>query len=114
MSPGLELDVLRADAQAVVNVRGDIDISTARALREKLVTLVSEGVRDLVLNLEGTTYIDAAGVDVLVRALKLLSAHEGELAVVCPHEHLLKVFDVSALTEALHIYPSVAQATARP
>ncbi|CAN5647247.1 hypothetical protein BH24ACT26_BH24ACT26_17440 [soil metagenome] len=113
MTRGLKLDVLRAGPQAVVSSNGAIDISTARELREKLIELVSDGVRDLVLNLEGTAYIDAAGVEVLVRAFKLVSAHEGSFSVVCPHEHLLKMFEVSELTEALHIYPSIEEAKAR-
>jgi anti-sigma B factor antagonist len=110
---GLELDVLRAGDQAVVGARGAIDISTARELRERLVGLVSEGVRDLVVNLEGTSYIDAAGVDVIVRAYKLLSAHEGSFALVCPHDHLRKMFEVSDLSDVLDIYESVEEATAR-
>jgi anti-sigma B factor antagonist len=107
---GLELDVLRAGPQAIVNSHGEIDISTARELREKLVSLISDGVRSLVLNLEGTSYVDAAGVDVIVRAFKLLSAHEGNFAVVCPHEHLVKVFDLAALSDAFRIYPSLQDA----
>ena len=114
MSDGLELDVLRAGAQAIVSSHGEIDISTAPRLRERIVGLVSEGVRDLVLNLEGTTYLDAAGVDVIVRAYKLLSAHEGRFSLVCPHEHLVKLFDVSDLSEALRVYPSLADVIPDP
>src|SRR3712207_8301688 len=57
------------------------------------VDLVAEGARELVLNLEATTFVDAAGVDVIVRGLKLLSAHGGALSLVCRQEHLMKVLD---------------------
>ena len=110
---GLELDVLRAGSQAVVSAHGAIDISTARVLRERLVELVSEGVRDVVLNLQGTAYVDAAGVDVAVRAYKLLSAHGGDFSIVCPHDHIRKLFDVSDLSDAFAIYPTVEDATGR-
>ena len=93
-----------------MGLHGDVDAVTAPELHEKVVDLVSEGVRQLVLNLENTNYVDAAGVDVIVRALKLLSAHGGSLSLVCPHEHLRKIFDVSALTDALDIHPSLQQA----
>jgi anti-sigma B factor antagonist len=106
----MELDVLRVGPRAIVGVEGDIDAATAPELHDKIVDLVAEGVRDLVLNLEDTTFVDAAGVDVIVRGLKLLSAHEGTLSLVCRQEHLMKVFDVSALTDALNIYPSLQQA----
>lgn len=91
-------------------MNGDIDISSARELREKLVSLISQGVRHLVINLEATSYLDAAGVDVLVRAFKLLSAHGGTFSVACPHEHLLKVFEISALSDAFAVYPSIDEA----
>jgi anti-sigma B factor antagonist len=107
MGSGVDVDVLAAGDRAVVGINGEIDISTAPSVRERLVSLISEGVRHLVVNLEGTSYMDAAGVDVLVRAYKLLSAHGGTFSVACPHEHLIKLFDISALSEALSVYPSV-------
>ena len=112
MSNGLELDVLRAGAQAIVRAEGPIDISTAPALRERVVDLVSTGVTRIVLNLEATSYVDAAGVDTIVRAFKLLSAHDGTLSVVCPQEHLVKLFDVSDLSDAFHIYATLEEAVA--
>ena len=87
-----------------------MDTVTASKLHDKVVDLVSQGVRQVVLDLEHTEFVDAAGVDVIVRALKLLSAHGGSVSLACPHEHLLKVFDVSALTDALDIHPSVQRA----
>jgi anti-sigma B factor antagonist len=114
MSSALHLDVLVADDQATVGVAGEMDISTAKEVREKLVSLISQGVRHLVINLEGTSYMDAAGVDVMVRALKLVSALGGTFSVACPHEHLLKVFEVAALSDAFHVYSSLDEAVGAP
>jgi anti-sigma B factor antagonist len=114
MSSALHLDVLVAGDQATVGITGEIDISTAKDVREKLVSLISQGVRHLVIDLEGTKYMDAAGVDVLVRALKLVSALGGTFSVACPHEHLLKVFEVSELSDAFHVYSSLEEATTAP
>ena len=110
VSARLELDVLSAGPRAIVGAHGDIDAVTAPELHDKVIGLVSQGVRHLVLNLEATNFVDAAGVDVIVRALKLLNAHDGSLSLVCSQEHLLKVFDVAALTDALDIHPSLQQA----
>jgi anti-sigma B factor antagonist len=109
---GLELDVLRSDAHAIVGLNGDVDASTSRKLRDRLVGLIADGVRDLVLNLTGTTYLDATGVDVLVRAYKLLSAHEGAFSIVCPHEHLIKLFEAASLSRDLRVFPTVEAARA--
>jgi anti-sigma B factor antagonist len=111
MTPGVDVDVLMTGDHAIVAVNGDIDISTAREVRERLVGLVARGVRHLLVNLEQTSYIDATGVDVLLRAFKLLSAHGGTFSLACPHPHLLKVFDISALSDAFAIYPSLREAS---
>jgi anti-anti-sigma factor len=114
VSRGLELDVLSTGPQAIVGVSGEIDASTSGRLRERLVTLVSEGARDLCVNLTDTTFIDAAGLDALVRAYKLLSAHGGAFSVVCPDDHLAKVFDVADLSKDFRIYRTMDEATQAP
>jgi anti-sigma B factor antagonist len=111
MTPGVDVDVLVTGDRAIVALNGDIDISTAAEVRERLVGLVARGVRHLLVDLEHTLYIDAMGVDVLLRAFKLLSAHGGTFAMACPHDHLAKVFHVSALSSALAIYPSLQEAS---
>jgi anti-sigma B factor antagonist len=114
VSRGLELDVLSTGAQAVVGVAGEIDAATSPRLRERLVTLVSEGARDLCVNLTHTTFIDATGLDALVRAFKLLSAHGGAFSVVCPDDHLAKVFDVAHLSKDFRIYRTMEEAARAP
>jgi anti-sigma B factor antagonist len=110
MSP-LKLDVLMVGAQARVATDGEIDASTSSALHERLVSLVAEGARDIIVDLTGTSFLDATGVDALVRAFKLLSAHQGRLAIVCPHDHLVKVLEVSALARDVPVYGTVEEAT---
>jgi anti-sigma B factor antagonist len=106
----LELDVLMVGAQAQIAVRGEVDASTSAELHEKLVSLVAQGARDVLVDLTSTTVLDATGVDALVRAFKLLSALDGKLSVVCPHDHLLKVFDITALADDVPIYATVEEA----
>ena len=112
MSEGLTLDVLAAGDRASVAVGGAVDVSTAAEVHERLVALVSEGVRHLVVDLEGTTYLDASGVDVFVRAFKLLSALDGTFSVVCPQPHLAKLFTISALSDALSVHATRADVPA--
>lgn len=107
MSREFELDVVGAGPRAIVVVNGELDVSTAPRLRGKLVGLVSEGTRDIVVDLSQTSYVDGAGVDVLVRALKLLSAHEGTLSVVCPQVHLLKLFELASLSDAFGVHATL-------
>jgi anti-sigma B factor antagonist len=100
------------DGIEVVDVQGEIDISTAPRLRELLIDLVSKGSYQLVVNLDEVGFLDSAGLGVLVGGLKRVRAHEGSLDLACPRERILKIFRIAGLTEVFGIYPAVDQAIA--
>jgi anti-sigma B factor antagonist len=111
MTSGLTMDVVDSDGHAIVAVNGEIDFSTAREVRERLITLISNGARHVVVDLGGTAYMDATGVDMLVHTFKLLSALGGTLSIVCPQEHLAKLFRISSLSDALRVYSTREEAS---
>jgi anti-sigma B factor antagonist len=107
----LGIDVRRLNSFAVVDVKGEVDVYTAPKLREQLIELVSEGSYDIVVNLEGVDFLDSTGLGVLVGALKRVKAHEGNLALVCTQDKILKIFKITGLTKVFPIYNSIEEAT---
>jgi anti-sigma B factor antagonist len=107
----LGIDVRRLNSFAVVDVKGEVDVYTAPKLREQLIELVSEGSYDIVVNLEGVDFLDSTGLGVLVGALKRVKAHEGDLALVCTQDKILKIFKITGLTKVFPIYNSIEEAT---
>lgn len=108
----LGLDVTERNGYTVLAVRGEVDVYTAPRLRERLVELVSEGVRRMVVDLEGVDFLDSTGLGVLVGGLKRLRSHDGDLALVCTQPRILKVFEITGLTKVFSIHDSVDAATA--
>jgi anti-sigma B factor antagonist len=108
----LGLDVRKLDSHSVVDVKGEIDVYTAPKLREKLIELVSEGSYDVIVNLEGVDFLDSTGLGVLVGALKRVKAHDGNLALVCTQDKILKIFKITGLTKVFAIHASVEEAAA--
>jgi len=96
----------------VLAVKGEVDVYTAPRLREKLVELDSEGKRRVVVDLEGVEFLDSTGLGVLVGGLKRLRGHGGDLALVCTHQRILKIFEITGLTKVFSIYSSVSEAVA--
>ncbi len=96
----------------VLAIRGEVDIYTAPRLRESLVDLVNEGVRRIVVDLEGVDFLDSTGIGVLVGGLKRVRTHEGELALVCTQGRILKVFEITGLSTIFAIFDSVDTAVA--
>lgn len=107
----LGIDVRRANAHAIVDVKGEIDVYTAPKLREKLIELVSEGSHDVVVNLEGVDFLDSTGLGVLVGALKRVKAHDGSLSLICTQDKILKIFKITGLTKVFSIHSSEEEAT---
>ncbi len=110
MELGLEVDDSRPPF-TVLAVKGEIDVYCAPRLRERLVELVSEGHRQIVVDLEGVDFLDSTGLGVLVGGLKRLRTHDGDLSLVCTQPRILKVFEITGLTTVFSIATSVDEAT---
>jgi anti-sigma B factor antagonist len=111
MELALEVDDSR-HPHTVLMVRGEVDVYTAPRLREKLVELVSQGKHLIVVDLEGVEFLDSTGLGVLVGGLKRVRSHDGDLKLVCTHQRILKVFEITGLTKVFSISTSVDQAVA--
>ena len=110
MELGLEVDDSRPPF-TVVAVKGEIDVYTAPRLRERLVELVSEGHRRIIVDLEGVDFLDSTGLGVLVGGLKRLRSHGGDLSLVCTQSRILKVFEITGLMTVFQVAASVDEAT---
>jgi anti-sigma B factor antagonist len=110
MELGLEV-VDSRPPYTVLAVKGEVDVYSAPRLREKLVELVSQGHRQIVVDLESVDFLDSTGLGVLVGGLKRLRSHEGDLTLVCTQARILKVFEITGLTTVFRIADSVQEAT---
>ncbi|MDQ5841014.1 MAG: STAS domain-containing protein [Chloroflexota bacterium] len=96
----------------IVHVGGEIDVYTAPVLRERLDEHISEGRHQLVVDLEGVTFMDSTALGVLVGRLKLVRVKGGTLRLTCSSERILKVFSITGLDKVFQIFPSVDEALA--
>lgn len=106
----LRLDVSERDGWSVLTVGGEVDVATAPRLREQLLRLVSDGHHRIVVDLGEVDFIDSTGLGVLIGALKRVRAHDGDLALVCTENRVLKVFEITGLDRVFRLHPSVVAA----
>ena len=109
----LSLETRQENDHIIIEVSGEIDVYTAPKLRECITSLVDEGHRDLVVDLEKVEFMDSTGLGVLVGGLKRVRTHEGSLELVCTQERLLKIFRITGLAKVFAIHGSQAEATAQ-
>lgn len=94
----------------MLEVSGEVDIYTAPKLREKLVELIDAGNDRIVVDLERVGFMDSTGLGSLVAGLKRIRERDGELAIVCTREPVLKVLGITGLDRVFPVHDSVEKA----
>jgi anti-sigma B factor antagonist len=82
MGDELSVTVRRERGVVIAEVTGDIDMSTAARVRERLFGLADSG-QPLIVDLNRITFIDSAGLGVLIGAARRADVHGGSLHAVC-------------------------------
>ena len=90
---------------SVVTVAGEVDVATAPALRDCLDQAVRRAEGAVVVDLLGVTFIDSTGLGVLIGAQRGCAEDGRELQLVIAEPRILKVFEITGLTE---LFPIVA------
>lgn len=100
MGEALTVEVRHERGYAIVTAAGEIDISTVTRLREPLFELAASG-RPLVIDLDQVSFLDSAGLAVLVGTVKRATAHGGSLHVVCARPKICQLFRLTGLDSRL-------------
>lgn len=96
----------------IVEVAGDLDISTAPALRDHIRRLIDGGSRRFVLDLSGVDFIDSTALGVLVVLFKSLRDAGGGLALAAPRPSVRSVLALTSLDRAIDVFDTVESADA--
>ena len=92
---------------AVLAIGGELDYEVSPQLRVRLVRAIEAGRRRLVLDLSDVTFIDSTAIGVLAGAIaRLDEAGGGSLAVVCTHEKVLQIFEITGLDSVITLHRS--------
>lgn len=101
------------DGVLLAELVGEVDISNAFELGEALVAAVSNTTLGIVLDLTGATYLDSAGVHVLLRLHRRLRARRQQLRLVIPATSLIaEVLVFTGVPSVAPLHESVADAVA--
>jgi anti-sigma B factor antagonist len=104
-----------ADAdRTVVWLRGEHDVSTVAALSQTMARAIALDDGDLVIDLSGIQFMDAATVGVIVRARDFLHLQSRSLALQAPSPCAVRILDLCGLAALLDPRPIDAMPTAAP
>ena len=103
------VDVERtSDVAARLVLEGDLDVRTSPELRERLESVLQDGVRQVIVDLNHVEYLDSTGLGALVRGLQQTRRVDGDLKIVCDSIRVRRIFQIAGLSRVLEILPSSA------
>lgn len=97
----MTITTTRNGSSLTLALEGRLDTTTAPEL-EAAVKEGLEGVKSLVLDLEGLAYLSSAGLRVILAAQKQMN-RQGSMVVRNVCETIMEVFDVTGFTDILTI-----------
>lgn len=94
-------------AVTIVIAPESFDVYTAPEYRTALRHVIEHGACFVVADLAGVTFMDQAGIAVLVGALRWARAHDCGFGIACDRELILRMFRIMALDKVFDIRGSV-------
>lgn len=113
MSKPMRIDVMNDNGATVVRPAGErLDIEVAADFRAMLLSLIEQGHRRLVIDLQDVSFIDSSGLGALVSALKTLkrSDNGGDVRLARLQAPVVSLLEIIRLNRVFTTYPSVDQA----
>src|SRR6266542_1219415 len=95
-----------ADARHVISLTGEVDLYTAPELKQKLLDVIGNGAKEVVVDFTDTTFIDSTTLGVLAGGVKRLRPNGGRLSLVCSDRNITKIFEITGLNKVFDIYES--------
>ena len=92
----LSLSTRTVAGRRVLEVGGEIDVYTAPQLRERLISLVEAGDRQIVVDLGRVEFLDSTGLRCLLRFHKRAKQHGVEAAFLRGSSTVQRVFEITA------------------
>lgn len=106
MGDELSVTVRRERGVVIAEVTGDIDMSTVPGLRERLFGLADSG-QPVIVDLNRISFIDSAGLGVLIATARRASEHGGSLHAVCSRPQTRKLLWLTGVDRRIPLTATV-------
>jgi anti-sigma B factor antagonist len=98
---------------AILVVGGEVDYEVSPQVKAHMMRALKAGSRRLILDLTEVTFIDSTAIGVLAGVVdKLDETDGGSLSVVCTHEKVMQIFEITGLDSVITLHPSREDALA--
>jgi anti-sigma B factor antagonist len=97
----------------VIELGGEVDLYTAPEFKERMVQVIEQGKKQVVVDLSKATFIDSTTLGVLVGGVKRLRQSDGQLSLVCSDRNITKIFEITGLDRVFEIHGTREEAVSK-
>ena len=106
----VDLSIRDFDGQAVVALRGELNLADAPCVASRLVAAMAACGPSVIVDLAGLEGIGYSGLSVLLRVRRWTRQGGGDLFLAAPQQPVRQILESTGLIEVFSVYPSVEQA----
>lgn len=97
----------------VLRIKGKLDSNVAPSLEKRMCERLQEGISKFLLDLSDVSYVNSAGLRMLLSVKKQIRAMEGTLVVCAPRSEVLEVMKICGFDHVLEIAKTEEEALRR-
>ena len=105
----IELDNASQPGRTIARIGGEVDMLTAPRLRDTLSPVINEPGADVVLDLDGVTFLGSNGLGALVELSQQAQAAGTALRLVCATKIVTRPLALTGLDQVLDSYETLAE-----
>ena len=106
----MEVIEKKQDGICILTLSGRLDASSSSEFREKILQIIEDGTRKVILDCGNLDYISSAGLRVVLEATKELKQNEGKIMLCALQDYIKEVFEVAQFAAFLPIGATLEEA----
>jgi len=108
----MEIHVKTSDNFCTFQLKGRLDLTTASQLKEKVQQCLTEGHKNVLLNMSQVDFINSSGLGTLVSTLKIVRTNNGRILLSSLAPYVQEIFEITQLSHIFEIFESESEACA--
>ncbi len=97
----MDIQTVETGDNITIAINGDIEMITMKGLKERLLEIVHQNNKDIIIDFTNVGYLDSSGIGVLLTLSKTLKEKEKGLKLTNLSERIGRVLELSSLSDMI-------------
>lgn len=94
-----------------VKVTGELDHHNAPQIREETdFKITNDNIKNVIFDFTNLSFMDSAGIGVIIGRYKLLSTLSGKLYIISPSKNINRLLELSGIMKIIKVFNTICEA----